>query len=201
MKKVLFLGDSITDSHRLWLPEYEGLGDGYVHLLSNAPSLNSEPVKWINKGHDGLTLPSLLRNLSRDCFPYEPDYLSILIGVNDVAVAHYTDQPFLPETFALQYEHLIAELSAHCSGKILCMAPFLFPYPSEYELWLPDIRKIEQVLERLSQTGSFHYLPLQSYFLKQAEHLGYEKLTIDGVHLTHLGHELLASRWREAFLL
>ena len=30
MEKLLFLGDSITDAHRLWMPEYEGYGNGYV---------------------------------------------------------------------------------------------------------------------------------------------------------------------------
>ena len=34
MKNFVFLGDSITDANRLWLPEYKGLGNGYVKILA-----------------------------------------------------------------------------------------------------------------------------------------------------------------------
>ena len=60
MKNFVFLGDSITDAERLWIPEYNGLGNGYVQLLAEKLSNN---FTVINKGHDSFTLPFLLRNL------------------------------------------------------------------------------------------------------------------------------------------
>ena len=62
MKNFVFLGDSITDAGRLWLPEYNGLGNGYVKILSEKLS---DKFSVINKGHGSFTLP-----LS----PAEPDH-------------------------------------------------------------------------------------------------------------------------------
>ena len=64
MKNFVFLGDSITDAGRLWLPEYNGLGNGYVKILSEKLS---DKFSVINKGHGSFTLPFLLRNLTTDC--------------------------------------------------------------------------------------------------------------------------------------
>ena len=61
MKNFVFLGDSITDAGRLWLPEYNGLGNGYVKILSEKLS---DKFSVINKGHGSFTLPFLLRNLT-----------------------------------------------------------------------------------------------------------------------------------------
>ncbi|MFQ9153319.1 MAG: hypothetical protein ACLR6B_19680 [Blautia sp.] len=69
MKNFVFLGDSITDANRLWLPEHKGLGNGYVNLL--AEKLSHE-FTVINKGHDSFTLPFLLRNLECDCLSFSP---------------------------------------------------------------------------------------------------------------------------------
>ena len=69
MKNFVFLGDSITDAERLWIPEYNGLGNGYVQLL--AEKLSHE-FTVINKGHDSFTLPFLLRNLETDCLSFSP---------------------------------------------------------------------------------------------------------------------------------
>ena len=76
MKNFVFLGDSITDAERLWIPEYNGLGNGYVQLLAEKLSNN---FNVINKGHDTFTLPFLLRNLECDCLSFFPAAVSILI--------------------------------------------------------------------------------------------------------------------------
>lgn len=71
MKNFVFLGDSITDAGRLWLPEYNGLGNGYVKILSEKLS---DKFSVINKGHGSFTLPFLLRNLTTDCRRLHPHW-------------------------------------------------------------------------------------------------------------------------------
>ena len=73
MKNFVFLGDSITDAGRLWLPEYNGLGNGYVKILSEKLS---DKFSVINKGHGSFTLPFLLRNLTTDCLSLSPAAVS-----------------------------------------------------------------------------------------------------------------------------
>lgn len=200
MKTFLFLGDSITDSHRLWQPENNGLGDGYVKILSDISMKKSLPDIYINKGHDGFTLSSLYRNLSIDCYPCHPDVVTILIGINDIAAARNSARSFLPEIFALQYEQLLNQIWTHTHAELLCMAPFIFPHPQEFSLWIPNIIQTEKVISDLADKYSFPFLSLQAYLNNTAIQKGYDKITLDGIHLTSFGHQLIASRWLETVI-
>lgn len=195
MKTFLFLGDSITDSHRLWLPESGGLGDGYVKMLSGIAAEKHLPVTFINKGHDGFTLPSLLRKLPTDCFPFAPDFITVLIGINDIAVSRSCGIPFPADEFAAQYDRLLNEILTHTNARLLCMAPFIFPCPQEYQLWIPDVKQAETILSDLAAKYAFPFVLLHDFLNARAEAEGYHKITTDGVHLTPLGHQLLAARW------
>lgn len=197
MKTLLFLGDSITDSHRLWQPENGGLGDGYVKMLSGIAAKKHLPVTFINKGHDGFTLPSLIRNLPTDCYPFMPDLITILIGINDIAVSRNCGLPFPAETFAARYDQLLSEILSHTNAGLLCMAPFIFPHPQEYQLWIPDVLRAETVMAEAAEKYRIPFLPLHDFLNGCASKEGYEKITPDGVHLTSRGHQLLAERWME----
>ena len=198
MKTFLFLGDSITDSHRLWLPRNNGLGDGFVKILSDTAAEEHFSAVFINKGHDGFTLPSLIRNLPTDCFPCQPDFITVLIGINDIAVAKNCQSSFSKENFSKQYEMILEQILSHTHAKILCMGPFLFPCPQEYALWIGEIRLAEQAISSAAARYGLPFLPLHDFLNDAAEHRGYDAITTDGIHLTVEGHRLLAGRWMKA---
>ena len=197
MKTFLFLGDSITDSHRLWQPEHKGLGDGYVKMLSDITAEKHLPITFINKGHDGFTLPALLRNLPVDCYSFSPDFITLLIGINDIAVSRNCGIPFSVEEFSARYEQLLREILSHTDAELLCMAPFIFPNPQEYRLWIPDVMQAEAAVSAIAEKYQSSFLPLHDFLNGCAEKEGMEKITADGVHLTSRGHQLLAERWME----
>ena len=196
MKNFIFLGDSITDADRLWLPEYKGLGNGYVNLL--AKKLSRE-FTVINKGHDGFTLPSLLRNLESDCLSLSPAAVSILIGINDVGVARNTGKSLRAQEFASNYDTLIRRLLEASPSSVFLLGPFVFSRPQEYLNWLPEVREAETTIETLAHRYQLPFLPLQDKIQKAEKQYGSEILTPDGIHLTAFGHELLAKWWLEAF--
>ena len=88
MKKIIFLGDSITDAGHLW--EHPPLGLGYVRLLSGPLSSRCPDIRILNKGQDGFTAARVLQTLAENCLNYSPDAASLLIGINDVAAAQNT---------------------------------------------------------------------------------------------------------------
>lgn len=195
MKNFVFLGDSITDAERLWIPEYNGLGNGYVQLL--AEKLSHE-FTVINKGHDSFTLPFLLRNLECDCLSFFPAAVSILIGINDIGVAKNTGKSLRAQEFAYNYDTLIRRLLEASISSVFLLSPFVFSRPQEYLNWLPEVREVENTIEALARQYQLPFLPLQDR-MQEAEKYGTDALTPDGIHLTAFGHELLAKWWLEAF--
>ncbi len=195
MKNFVFLGDSITDAERLWIPEYNGLGNGYVQLL--AEKLSHE-FTVINKGHDSFTLPFLLRNLECDCLSFFPAAVSILIGINDIGVAKNTGKSLRAQEFAYNYDTLIRRLLEASISSVFLLSPFVFSRPQEYLNWLPEVQKVENTMEALARQYQLPFLPLQER-MQEAEKYGTDALTPDGIHLTAFGHELLAKWWLEAF--
>lgn len=196
MKNFVFLGDSITDAERLWIPEYNGLGNGYVQLL--AEKLSHE-FTVINKGHDSFTLPFLLRNLETDCLSFSPAAVSILIGINDIGVAKNTGKSLRAQEFAYNYDTLIRRLLEASISSVFLLSPFVFSRPQEYLNWLPEVREVENTMEALARQYQLPFLPLQERMQESEKQYDTEMLTPDGIHLTPFGHELLAKWWLEAF--
>ncbi len=196
MKNFVFLGDSITDAERLWLPEYNGLGNGYVKIL--AEKLSGEFTS-INKGHETFTLPFLLRNLKTDCLSFSPAAVSILIGINDIGVAKNTGKSLRAQEFASNYDTLIRRLLEASISSVFLLSPFIFSRPQEYLNWLPEVREVENTIENLARQYQLPFLPLQERMQESEKQYGTEMLTPDGIHLTPFGHELLAKWWLEAF--
>ena len=84
MTKILFQGDSITDVGRS-REDNNNIGRGYPHLLK--ATLNySEPTKYeiYNKGISGNRIVDVYARIKCDIINLAPDFMSILIGVNDV---------------------------------------------------------------------------------------------------------------------
>ncbi len=196
MKNFVFLGDSITDAERLWIPEYNGLGNGYVQLLAEKLSNN---FNVINKGHDTFTLPFLLRNLECDCLSFFPAAVSILIGINDIGVAKNTGKSLRAQEFAYNYDTLIRRLLEASISSVFLLSSFVFSRPQEYLNWLPEVREVENTIEALARQYQLPFLPLQERMQESEKQYGTEMLTPDGIHLTPFGHELLAKWWLEAF--
>ncbi|MGH9533910.1 MAG: SGNH/GDSL hydrolase family protein [Terriglobales bacterium] len=118
--RVCFYGDSITEQ-RFYPAEVE------TYTLTRFPGLR---VRFVDAGVGGDTVqggwagPIDLR-LRRDVFPFHPNIVTIMLGMND---ARY--RPFDPKIFATfqqGYEHIIASLQQHLPGVqivLLATSPF-----------------------------------------------------------------------------
>ena len=195
MKTLLFLGDSITDCNHSFEPE--NLGYGYVRMISE--HLDAENVKYhvLNKGSDGFTVPAVRRLWKRSCLNLQPDFITILIGINDLAVIKNTGiTPSVALTeFREQYQALIDDIRVTTDCPILLMEPFIFPQPAEYATWEPELHKMSEVIQSLAFTNHLEFLPLWDELSCAAKTEGYSSLTIDGIHLTTNGHQIISGKW------
>lgn len=192
MGKIVFLGDSITDAHHNLGADNKGLGDGYVSLIAQYLEELEETHTVLNRGHDGFTVQGVLRLLGRDCIVHQPVVVSILIGCNDVGVEMNTGKTLKEQDFSGTYEKVLCEIEEYTNAKIICMAPFIFPYPQEYANWIPRIREIETVTRELAEKHKAIFLPLHDRLQEEAKKHGYRAVTTDGIHLTECGAKVVA---------
>ena len=87
MKRILFQGDSITDvgRNRENPAAAGGSGYGYPLLLKSQLEFDyPDSFECVNRGISGNRVVDLYARTQRDFINLKPDYISILIGVNDV---------------------------------------------------------------------------------------------------------------------
>ena len=83
-KVILFQGDSITDCGRD-REKANHNGRGYANMTA-AHLMFEEPGRYVcyNRGISGNRIVDLYARIRKDMINLKPDYMSILIGINDV---------------------------------------------------------------------------------------------------------------------
>lgn len=195
MKNLLFLGDSITDCNHYFDPD--NLGYGYVRMISYKLKTPDKNYQVFNKGNDGFTVSALRRLWKRSCLNLKPDFITILIGINDLAVIKNTGlTPSVAlSDFREQYQALIEDIRLMTDCPILFMEPFIFPHPAEHASWEPELHKMNEIIRQLAADNGIDFLPLWNPLLSAAKNEGYSEITTDGIHLTSEGHKILAELW------
>ncbi len=200
---LLFLGDSLTDCGRLF--DRQGLGDGYVRMIQTTLKTSFSDLSILNRGVDGFTVSRVygmwksLPERQKSSF----EIVSILVGVNDAAewMSDPERQNTLPESmrdFAGIYEDLVTDILDYGIPRIVLMEPFIFSCPQEFLLWRPVLAEISASIQKIAKTYRLDFLPLQKALDQAAEKEGFSAVTLDGVHLTKRGNELIAREWTNA---
>ena len=90
------------------------------------------------------------------------------------------------------YSLLIQEIRKTNDCPIILMEPFIFPWPAIYSSWESDVTAVSLALQELAYNYKITFLPLWEKLSSKAKELGYDAVTLDGVHLTSLGHQIIA---------
>ncbi len=206
MKTILFQGDSITDAGRnRGSDAYRG--SGYATLVSAALGYaRPGAFRFLNRGISGNKTIDLLSRMRNEIIDIAPDFLSILIGVNDVL--HEYDTPangISADKSELYYDLLLTEIRASLPDtRVLLLEPFLLRgdwtrehYDTSFRR---EVEKRAAIAEKLSKKHGCRFVPLQKAFDSAAEGSGDPShWLIDGIHPTAAGHELIKRAWLDAF--
>lgn len=194
MERLLFLGDSITDANHFFSDN--PLGDGFVSLIGN--QLSSTQYQLYNRGHDGFTIEQLLRMVSRDGIANVWDMITILIGVNDIPVEVYTNQNRIPYEYETYYRQLLTYVRRHSNARLILIEPFLFEQPAIYKSWQTYLQMESQIIQKLAREYNADFIPTKQALQDACLKWGTAAITLDGIHLTDLGNQLLANLWLAA---
>lgn len=193
---VLFQGDSITDAGRNY--QEKDLGSGYPHYV--AQLFNAKYPDWnvtfINRGISGNRTSDLLSRWEEDCLALQPDFLSILIGINDTWRNFDSNLPTTSAQYEANYRTLLTQVRVRLGEiPILIMEPFLMPFVPDKMNWREDLDPKIQAARKIANEFHAMYLPLDGLFASKAISVGYTTWSADGVHPTPAGHSFIAQKW------
>ena len=206
---ILFQGDSITDCSR----DRENdsyYGQGYPLLVAAHLGCN-EPGKYIclNRGISGNRVVDLYSRIKMDMINLKPDYMSILIGINDVWHEYTRQNGVDADKFEMVYGLMIEELlKALPDLKIMIMEPFVLPgsatitdeeHPGRWEHFSSECLLRREAAKRIAEKYDLVFVPLQELLDQVNENMPMGYWLFDGVHPTHAGHELIKNQWLKAF--
>ena len=202
---LLFIGDSISDYERA-RPVGEGLfnawGRSYVAdaaslLCCMYPELK---LRIVNMGCSGNQVRDLANRWQTDVLDRHPDYVSVLIGINDVW--RQFDSPQMPEThvppeeFEATYEKLILDTLPHVKGMIL-MTPF-FMEPNKQDSMRIRMDEYGAIVKKLAEKHGLIFVDLQSAWDRLFEHMHPCNIAWDRIHPNQIGCMYIAKQFLQA---
>jgi len=195
---IVFVGDSIT--------EQGDMRGGYIRLLKDHLNRNYTHfrVNILNAGRSGNKIDDISQRFERDVLRYNPSWVVILIGINDVwqrldSTKHLNF--YLPH-FASELDSLVARAQRQNIRVALCTTTVLTE-----DIYYPGnalLRLYNDEIRRVARNRSCLLIDLNTLFsdvlakdnrTTQTSNL----LTKDGVHLNNRGNRLMASAMLKAF--
>jgi len=202
--KLVMIGDSITDCGRA-LPVGEGresaLGTGYVSLVDALLKTAVPPanIRVINMGIGGNTVRDLQGRWQTDVLDLQPDWLSIMIGINDVW--RQFDSPMQREGHVSLAEYgrtltqLVAATRPQLQGLVL-MTPY-FIEPDQNEPMRAMMDRYGQVVREIASAHDAVFVDTQAAFDPVLASVHPMSLAWDRVHPNLTGHMVLARAFLE----
>lgn len=203
MKMFLFQGDSITDANRDDENQDNfGLGCGYAFLLAAETEKNNKKIKFINRGKSGDRITDVYARIKEDIINLKPDYMSILIGVNDVSHELTMNCGVSPEKFRMIYRMLAEEITEALPDiEIIILEPFVLKGFATEKLWdkfNSEVRKLAGISKEIAKEFSFEFVPLQAKFDKLSDDGDTRYWSVDGIHPTSAGHQVIKEELKKA---
>lgn len=196
---VLFQGDSITDAGRGTL-DPEHLGSGYAMMAATwfTAAFPEKHVTFLNRGLSGNRARDLEQRWDRDCIALKPDWVSIMIGINDTWRAFDSNDPSPTEAYEASCRAILTLTRDELGAQLILMEPFVLPVPEDRKAWRTDLDPRIRVVRALADEFNAILIPLDGIMTAAAETCAPAFWAADGVHPTPVGHALIAQSWLRA---
>ncbi len=202
---VLFIGDSISDYERA-RPVGEGLfnawGRSYVACAGALlgcmyPELS---LRVVNMGISGNQVRDLKNRWQSDVFDRKPDWVSVLIGINDVwrqfDCPQMPESHVLPEEYEQTYEELIKQTLPRVKGMIL-MTPY-YMEPNKSDPMRARMDQYGDIVKKLAAKYALTCVDLQAGWDELFQYMHSTNIAWDRVHPNQTGCMYIAKQFLRA---
>lgn len=203
--KLVFIGDSITDCERA-RPVGEGLfgavGKSYVSLLEGffTAAYPGHGLRLVNMGTSGNTVLDLKARWQTDVLDLKPDWLAIMIGVNDVwrqfDLPRQTEIHVSPAVYEKTLNELARKTRSKLKGLIM-MAPFYIE-PNRTDAMRARMDEYGALVKKVAARHDALFIDTQAAFEPVLQHLHANAIAWDRVHPNIIGHAVIARAFMQA---
>lgn len=198
---ILFMGDSITDGGRTNYKDKTFLGANHPKIVAQKlrQQFKDEEFIFYSTGVSGDTVLDQYFRLQEDCFDLKPDYIVMLLGVND-SWNGYKGR----EVFEKSYRLLLDAMIANTDAKIILIQPYLLPADDAMQAncVIPNVNNYRGYVEEMGDvicTLAAEY-KLDIIYLAEileqqhANGTSYIELASDAIHPTQLAASILSDQ-------
>ena len=200
----LMMGDSITDAGRIRPVDggiSEGfdnqLGEGYARIVCGL--LNAvypeRLIRVTNAGISGDNVLKLKARWQRDCLDCTPDWVSVMIGVNDTWSCFSLPQNPIGHVPLPEYEKILEDLVKNTlprlSGGMILMTPYLIE-SNRSDAMRIQVEKYGKIVKRLAEKYNTLLVDTQAVFDNFLNFRYNWNLASDRVHPNLIGATLIA---------
>ena len=203
--KILFIGDSISDFDRK-RPVGEGLfnawGTSYVADVGALLGCMYPEMHYrvVNMGISGNQARDLEARWQTDVMDQHPDWVSVLIGINDVwrqfDSPEMKEEHVSPEEYEACYERLITRTLPHVKGIVL-MTPY-FMEPNRQDPMRASMDEYGAIVKKLADKYHLVFVDLQTGWDKLFQHMHPCNIAWDRIHPNQTGHMYIAKQFLDA---
>jgi lysophospholipase L1-like esterase len=203
--KLLFIGDSITDAGRarpVGESPFGGHGTGYVNIIAGLLGVvhPEHKLRILNLGQSGDTVLDLKRRWETDVLELKPDWLSVMIGANDVW--RQFDCPLLTElhvnlvTYEQTLEELITTTKPSLKGLIMMTPFYIEPHKTDEMRFKMD--GYGAAVKRIAERHEAIFVDVQGAFDTVLKHCYPAAIAWDRVHPNQVGNTIIAKAFLDA---
>ena len=194
----LFQGDSITDAGRR--DAAAPYGNGYAGLVREiATALAPDrQITFVNKGIGGNTTGDLKERWDDDTIRLQPDWMSLLIGINDLHRHLFNPDPgskISPAQYRDNYEWLLQRVTSETPAQLILLDPFYITLSSRdtnRKLVLDILPEYIQVVHEMSAKYGTKLVKLQEIFQQHLTFREADEFCPEPVHPNRGGHLVIA---------
>lgn len=193
---ILFAGDSITDCGRD-RNDPASLGMGYAAMLAGQLGFEYAELdlRFRNTGIGGDRTCDLLARWDRDCIDLNPDWVSLLIGVNNTWRRYDADDPTPDTVFEAECRELLQRVKNETSARLVLCEPFLLHTVESVSRMREDLDPKIAILKKLAAEFDAIWVEFDAEFIGATESQTPAYWAFDGVHPSIAGHALMAAAW------
>lgn len=189
--KILFFGDSITESNRNLFDKAD-LGVGYVKIVAGKLRLlyPDNPPEIVNRGVGGDRTAELLHRVDEDVIAEKPDCVVLQVGINDVWRRFTVGEETTPEQFRANYGQLVSKIK-ETGAKLILVQPFVLNMEDK-QRFRPYVNAVNAVIREIAERENLPLVPMDEIFSGATIDIKPKEFSTDGVHPTHRGCRYIA---------